>query len=91
MAVWRRGEGVTMRVTCMEQYSCMVSCMVFLLYSTKWRAVWQAVWNSAVFRCISLYQTRIVSMMGWWWVGARDTVYRNRIRGGLVRIMGCTI
>ena len=103
MAVWRRGEGVTMRDTCMEQYSCMVSCMVFLLYSTKWRtethadsvpvgedgvtakvlgdtqhpwqhvlrlghiqatrrcrgirdrAVWQAVWNSAVFRCISLY------------------------------------
>ena len=37
MAVWRRGEGVTRRVTCMEQYSCMVSCMVFLLYSTKWR------------------------------------------------------
>ena len=37
MAVWRRGEGVTMRDTCMEQYSCMVSCMVFLLYSTKWR------------------------------------------------------
>ena len=37
MAVWRRGGGVTRRVRCMEQYSCMVSCMVFLLYSTKWR------------------------------------------------------
>ena len=25
MAVWRRGEGVTMRVCCMEPYSCIGS------------------------------------------------------------------